>query len=158
MRHWYNFIDVLRNNEAPLLRYAKIWGTSFLLGLFYNSFGGYKGNTVERNNMLDWHKINTSSNYVKRTLVGSALQQAFYSSRKPAGMFACLSTFYFFLVARFQGFEYSLSQSLLRASLLFTPLLVLLKFDRPVVNFWYKSAGFAFIICKLKFLKLIFIN
>jgi hypothetical protein len=29
MRHWYNFIDIMRNTDNPFMRYAKMYALSF---------------------------------------------------------------------------------------------------------------------------------
>jgi hypothetical protein len=152
MRHWYNFLDIMKNNEAPLLKYAKIYLTSYVLGTFYHSFGGYRADYTPTN-LLESHKLETSSNYLKNTYMGQSLRSLIYSTKGPAASFALMSTFYFWLVARFQGFDYSISQSVLRAAAVISPVYIFLKYDRPFTNFWYRSFGFFLIICK-NFLKL----
>ena len=147
MRHWHNFVDILRTSDAPVIKYTKIYVTSYLLASFYHSFGGFKGDMTPINE-LDTHKQITSSNYVKNTQMGQAFRQIFAVTKGPSAYFALFSTAYFWIAGQFQSYDYSLSQSLLRATAIITPIAVFLQHDRPFTNFWYRSTLFFLFICK----------
>jgi hypothetical protein len=147
MRHWYNFLDII-NTDATVIRLAKIFASSYLIGTFYSFLGGLKWMINPESELLDKHKVQTSSNYVKQTMLGEGLKALYTQTKRPAATFAIGSTFYFFLVQKFKDWDYSRAQAYLRASIVVSPMIVFFWNDRPFTNFWYRSALVAFYLCK----------
>ena len=69
-RHYHNFLDIIENNEAPLLRYPKtffkFYFLSFIPALIFSRFMRSK-----RISMLSSHKIETTGNYVDFQFYGN---------------------------------------------------------------------------------------
>jgi len=91
--------------------------------------------------------MNTSSNYLKKVALFSELKAFYNGSKTSAATFGIFAVSFAFLVNKFKDWGYSFSQSILRATAILSPIAIFLKFDRPVVNFWYHSMGLTFVSC-----------
>ena len=140
-------MDIFNTNDASAVKFPKIFASSYIFASFYNLFGGVRNLVDPQVNHLDRHKMATSADYVKQTTVGSGLRAAYHITKGPSAIFAVFSTSYFFLVSKFKDYEYSRSQSYLRASAIIAPIAVFFVYDRPFANFWYRSAFFGIFIC-----------
>jgi hypothetical protein len=140
-------IDILNSDDAPAIKYGKFFAKSWIVGFAFNAIGGTKSILYPSSNALNQHKLSTSVNYVKETIMGGGLRNIYQNTKGPAATFAIFSTFYFFVYNRFKSYDYSRAQSLLRASALIAPMIVFYRYDRPFANFWYRSFLVGALIC-----------
>jgi hypothetical protein len=140
-------VDIFNSDDAPAIKYAKFFAKSWIVGFGISAIGGTKSILYPNVNALDQHKMATSANYVKETIIGGGLRNIFQTSKGPAATFALFSTFYFFVYNKFKDWDYSRAQSLLRASALVAPMIVFYHYDRPFANFWYRSFLVGAIMC-----------
>jgi hypothetical protein len=132
-----------------VIRYTKIFASTFFPAIVYNSVGGFKG-VLKQDHfpLLDQHKMQTSENYVKRTFIFSDGWEMYQLNKKKSAMFAIFFTTFAYITDKFQSYDYSTSQSLLRACFLVSPFVVLYQFDRPITNFWYHVGIYTIFSCK----------
>jgi hypothetical protein len=146
MRHWYNFVDVMLNKEAPLLRYTKLYFTGFLFGTLVGGMGGFNQLYAKQANTtaITQHKMSTTRDYTKFNFLSEL--KAFYKNGKPSGVrYGLLTSVFFMLHDKFRQFEYSKAQSILRAVCILSPAIAFIQMDRPFTNFFYRSAIYAFL-------------
>jgi hypothetical protein len=144
----------MSNKEAPILKYTKIFVASWISG-FFIKMADYRGRLMSGGGVLpdqlNMHKMATSSNYLKSVFIFTEATQAYHLYKRPASAIAILFTSFSFIANFFRDMQYSISQSLLRASFLISPFIVFYHFDRPVTNFWYYSLYVSISLCKNKF-------
>ena len=138
------------NNHSPVVRYTKAFVNSFMVGLLVNSMGGL--NFVvnsSKTDMLNRHKMQTASNYVKKVQIFSSIKESFSIAKRPATTFAIAFTSFSYLTQKFEDWGYSTAQAMLRSVFLLTPLYVFYRYDRPFNNFWYRTASLSCLTCNL---------
>jgi hypothetical protein len=94
------------------------------------------------------HKLITSSNYTKFSFF-TELRTSLTVGKPTGVVFGVFSTAWLFLYDKFKQWNYSNTQSIVRATFLVTPVYLFFLYDRPFTNFFYRSGFYSLLGCNI---------
>ncbi len=148
MRHWFNFLEIIKDRESPIMKYTRTFftGTSFAFIYFCLQSKYDMKNGGELRN----RKIDLSKDYTKTTLLVDSFRKMMKFHGRKMGAFGAGLTFWFIVFDYIKKYgQYSINQSSLITSLILAPPLVFLLKDKLIPQFVFVSIIASFLMCKM---------
>lgn len=150
LRHWDNFLDIINDDHAPVIKYSRAFIKGYLAGMIFRCINWY-GMRRDASLPLSAHKIQTSIDLTRKIAMVEHIRFLAKSHHGYSIGTAFLFTYFTLIFNKLQDWGYSVGQASLRAWAGICPLYLIAKYDRIGTNFGYRWGGMVFCGCKLLF-------